>query len=384
MNIIGIVTEYNPLHNGHIYQIKKIKEMYPDSIIVVAMSANYTMRGEISVLDKWTKTKLCLENGIDIVLEIPFIYANQSSDIFSYAAIKMLSAFKIDTLVFGSESNNLDKLKAISKVQINNNEFDTLVKKYLDKGYNYPTSLAKSIHDITLYTIKESNDILAVSYIKEIIKNNYNINIVPIKRTNSFKSSLMSSDIISAYQIRQLLKSNININKYIPYNKKYIRNIDYAKLFLLIKYKVISEYNKIEEYHLITEGIEKRIYDGILKSDNYEELVNYVSNKRVTINKVNRMLINIFVGFTKEDKENTKNLKSKYDDLSKESNSEKEFSLEDPKYYSKIKKNISIPVYTKFEKNVMDTELKASYLYSLIVNDKSIFKSEITSHVITK
>ena len=285
MNVIGIVTEYNPLHNGHIYQIKKIKEMYPDSIIVVAMSANYTMRGEISVLDKWTKTKLCLENGIDIVLEIPFIYANQSSDIFSYAAIKMLSAFKIDTLVFGSESNNLDKLKAISKVQIDNNEFDTLVKKYLDKGYNYPTSLAKSIHDITLYTIKESNDILAVSYIKEIIKNKYNINIVPIKRTNSFKSSLMSSDIISAYQIRQLLKSNINISKYIPYNKKYIRNIDYAKLFLLIKYKVISEYNKIKEYHLITEGIEKRIYDGILKSDNYEELVNYVSNKRVTLIK---------------------------------------------------------------------------------------------------
>ena len=114
MNVIGIVTEYNPLHNGHIYQIKKIKEMYPDSIIVVAMSANYTMRGEISVLDKWTKTKLCLENGIDIVLEIPFIYANQSSDIFSYAAIKMLSAFKIDTLVFGSESNNLDKLKDLS------------------------------------------------------------------------------------------------------------------------------------------------------------------------------------------------------------------------------------------------------------------------------
>lgn len=126
---------------------------------------------------------------------------------------------------------------------------------------------------------------------------------------------------------------------------------------------------------MITEGIEKRIYDGILKSDNYEELVNYVSNKRVTINKVNRMLINIFVGFTKEDKENTKNLS--YIKLLG-------LSSEGKKYYSKIKKNISIPVYTKFEKNVMDTELKASYLYSLIVNDKSIFKSEITSHVITK
>ena len=96
---------------------------------------------------------------------------------------------------------------------------------------------------------------------------------------------------------------------------------------------------------MITEGIEKRIYDGILKSDNYEELVNYVSNKRVTINKVNRMLINIFVGFTKEDKENTKNLS--YIKLLG-------LSSEGKKYYSKIKKNISIPVYTKFEKNVMD------------------------------
>ena len=348
--------------------------MYPDSIIVVAMSANYTMRGEISVLDKWTKTKLCLENGIDIVLEIPFIYANQSSDIFSYAAIKMLSAFKIDTLVFGSESNNLDKLKAISKVQIDNNEFDTLVKKYLDKGYNYPTSLAKSIHDITLYTIKESNDILAVSYIKEIIKNNYNINIVPIKRTNSFKSSLMSSDIISAYQIRQLLKSNINISKYIPYNKKYIRNIDYAKLFLLIKYKVISEKNSLNKYHLIDEGIENRIYEGVIKCDNYDDLVKYISNKRVTINKVNRILINIFVGLTKEEASNKELSYIKILGLSKNGK----------KYYSKIKKDINIKVCNKFEKDVMNTELKASYLYSIITNDKSIFNSEIINHTITK
>lgn len=88
MQVIGIVTEYNPFHNGHLYQIKKIKEMYPGSVIIVAMSGNYTMRGEISVLDKWNKTNIAINNGIDIVLEIPFIYSNQSSDIFSYAALK--------------------------------------------------------------------------------------------------------------------------------------------------------------------------------------------------------------------------------------------------------------------------------------------------------
>ena len=112
-----------------------------------------------------------------------------------------------------------------------------------------------------------------------------------------------------------------------------------------------------------------------IRTDLIIENIDEFNDKRVTINKVNRMLINIFVGFTKEDKENTKNLS--YIKLLG-------LSSEGKKYYSKIKKNISIPVYTKFEKNVMDTELKASYLYSLIVNDKSIFKSEITSHVITK
>ena len=106
MKIIGIVTEYNPFHNGHMYQIEKIKEMYPNSILIIAMSGNYTQRGEISVINKWNKAKIAVNNGIDIVLEIPFIFSNQSADTFSYAALKMLSEFKIDTLVFGSECNN--------------------------------------------------------------------------------------------------------------------------------------------------------------------------------------------------------------------------------------------------------------------------------------
>lgn len=375
MQIIGIVTEYNPFHNGHLYQIKKIKEMYPDSVIIVAMSGNYTMRGEISVLDKWNKTNIAINNGIDIVLEIPFIYSNQSSDIFSYAALKMLNEFKIEKLVFGSETNNIDLLSLASSVQIDNKKFDSLVKDYMSKGYNYPSSIGKSIYELTGIKIKESNDILGVSYIKEILKNKYNIKPISIKRTNNFKTNTKKSNIISAYEIREFLNKNESIKEYVPNNvTPYIKKVDYEKLFNLIKYKVISEKNSLNKYHLIDEGIENRIYEGVIKCDNYDDLVKYISNKRVTINKVNRILINIFVGLTKEEVSNKELSYIKILGLSKNGK----------KYYSKIKKDINIKVYTKFEKEVMNTELKASYLYSIITNDKSIFNSEIINHTITK
>ena len=375
MQVIGIVTEYNPFHNGHLYQIQKIKEMYPDSVIIVAMSGNYTMRGEISVLDKWNKTNIAINNGIDIVLEIPFIYSNQSSDIFSYAALKMLNEFKIEKLVFGSETNNIDLLSLASSVQIDNKKFDSLVKDYMSKGYNYPSSIGKSIYELTGIKIKESNDILGVSYIKEILKNKYNIKPISIKRTNNFKTNTKKSNIISAYEIREFLNKNESIKEYVPNNvTPYIKKVDYEKLFNLIKYKVISEKNSLNKYHLIDEGIENRIYEGVIKCDNYDDLVKYISNKRVTINKVNRILINIFVGLTKEEASNKELSYIKILGLSKNGK----------KYYSKVKKDINIKVCNKFEKDVMNTELKASYLYSIITNDKSIFNSEIINHTITK
>lgn len=120
MNVIGIVVEYNPFHNGHLYQINKIKELYPDSIIIVAMSTHFTQRGDVSVLDKWNKTKIALDNNIDIVLEIPFVFSNSSADTFSYASLRMLNELNINILIFGSESNDIDMLKKCAKVQVNN------------------------------------------------------------------------------------------------------------------------------------------------------------------------------------------------------------------------------------------------------------------------
>ena len=100
MKIIGIIAEYNPFHLGHLYQINKIKEIYPDSIIIAIISTNFTQRGDISIINKWNKTKICLDNNIDIILELPYTYATQSADIFANGSLKILNSMNIDTLVY--------------------------------------------------------------------------------------------------------------------------------------------------------------------------------------------------------------------------------------------------------------------------------------------
>ena len=153
MPVIGIIAEYNPIHLGHIYQIKKAKEYFPNSIIILITNGPFTQRGNISILNKWDKTKICLENQIDLVVELPFAYATQSADIFAASAIKILNYLKIDTLVFGSESNDLNKLEQIVDTQLNNKNYDKLVKHYLKTGINYPTAMSKALFDILGYTI---------------------------------------------------------------------------------------------------------------------------------------------------------------------------------------------------------------------------------------
>ena len=106
MNIIGIVCEYNPFHNGHNYQIDEIKKKYKDSIIIAIMSSSFTQRGNLSIINKWNKTKSALLNNVDLVIELPYIYTTQSSDIFAHYALFYLNKLKIDTICFGSETNN--------------------------------------------------------------------------------------------------------------------------------------------------------------------------------------------------------------------------------------------------------------------------------------
>ena len=134
------------------------------------MSGNFTQRGDVSVINKWDKTDIALHFGVDLVIELPFVFATQGADIFARASIEILDKIGVDYLVFGSESNDVKKLTELAKIQVNNKEYDKLVKEYLDDGVNYPTALSSALTDLTETKINTPNDTLGLTYIREIIK----------------------------------------------------------------------------------------------------------------------------------------------------------------------------------------------------------------------
>ena len=128
MKAIGIIAEYNPFHNGHLYHIQKIKEKYKSYKLILVMTGNFVQRGDFAIIDKWKRCEIALKNGIDLVVELPYPFATQSADFFAYGAITILEYLKVEKIIFGSESNNIKDLEIIAKTQIKNEEFDKLVK----------------------------------------------------------------------------------------------------------------------------------------------------------------------------------------------------------------------------------------------------------------
>ncbi len=377
--IIGIIAEYNPFHLGHIYQINEIKKIYPDSTIIVIISPSFTQRGDISIINKYNKTLICLENNIDLVVELPYPYATQSSDIFAKGAIEILNKLNIDTLVFGSESNDVETLKNLANISNNNTNYHNKVKEYLNKGYNYPTAMSKALYDITNVNINTPNDLLALSYLKVINKYNYNITPLSIKRTNNYHSNTLdNSNIVNASLIRKLYNEDKDISNYIATNSinKLIK-IDYNYLYSLLRLQIINNINNLNEFQTVEEGIENRIKKYIYKSNTWEELVKNIKTKRYTYNRINRMLIHILNNYKKTDNDN---INIDYIRILG-------FNSKGRKHLNNIKKNIDIKLISNYKPNIselLDLEFKITCNYAIITKDNELITKEFSSYPIRK
>ncbi len=362
MNIIGIVCEYNPFHNGHLYQINKIKELYPNSIIIACMSSSFTERGDMSILNKFEKTTIALQYGIDIVIELPYIYTVQSADTFAKYSVSLLNNLKIDTLVFGTERDNIDDIVSSAKMQINNKEYNNLVKKYMDEGNNYPTALNNALKDIGVSSITEPNDLLALSYIKEIIKNNYSINCINIKRTNDFHDIESNSCVVSASNIRNSILNNKDYSHQVPsevYKLLKNKKINNDKYFELLKYKILSEQD-LSKYVEVDEGIDLRIKKVINESNSLESLIQNIKTKRYTYNKISRILNHILCSFRKDEFVND----IEYIRILG-------FTNNGQKYLNSIKKDIKLPILNSYDSKykTLEVEKRITNIYSIIYDD---------------
>ena len=367
---IGIICEYNPFHNGHIYHINKVKEMYPDSRIILVMSGNFLQRGDVSLINKWDKTKIALNHGIDLVIELPFVFATQGADKFAHGAIQILNNLRVDKIVFGSECNDIEFLKNLANIQIYNDEYNLFVKKYVNDGINYPSAMSKALNELCGKTVDNPNDILGLCYIKELLLMNSSIEPICIKRTSDYHSTKLDS-ICSARAIREAIKSNKDISSFVPSDSlEFIEKKCFIdNYFLFLKYKIMTT-DDLSMFVTVDDAIQYRIKKYINSCNSLGELIQCVKTKRYTYNRIMRMFLHILCNFTNN--ENDKCFDIHYIRVLGFNSSGRVF-LRD------VKESCSLPIISNFSSLsdiMLDIEFRSTCIYSIIFSDNSIVESE--------
>ena len=323
---IGIIAEYNPFHNGHLYQIQKAKELTGADTVIAVMSGNFTQRGETSLINKFEKTKIALQNEVDMVIELPTIYSISSAENFALGGIKILNEIgNIDYLVFGIEEDNLQELQAIADVLVNeNDEFKRTIKEELDKGNSYPKAreiaLKKVLSSENMEDIMQKpNNILAIEYLKALKITNSRIKPFAIKRKNSMHHDKnINENYASGTYIRKLfIENNFDeISKVVPkytYEKllelksrgTYVTSINDFSDIVIYKIRMMTK-EEISKIADVNEGLENSIKLASTTCKTIDEIIDKVSTKRYTKTRISRILTYILLDITKSDMEQSK------------------------------------------------------------------------------
>ncbi len=356
MKATGIVVEYNPFHNGHKYHINEALKQTKPEVLIAVMSPNFVQRGEPAIMPKDVRIKAALENGINIVVELPFIYAVESADIFAQYSVEILERLFCTYIVFGSETGDTKEFMK----KYNNNELitsprlDEEIQKLMDKGYGYPKAYSEATKKIKDFYLETPNDILANSYLSTINNQEYTILPVSIKRNDVFKN---------AREIRGFINKNEKISSFtaIKYDKKDIHLYD--SYFNLLKYKLLSTpIEQLSSIHLVTEGIENLLLKNIKQANNMEEFISMCISKRYSGARIRRIIAHILCG---TDAKLARSILSKpipyirivgIDGKGKE-------------YLKSIRKRLEVPVYAKFvgrEDSIAQIEKRASDVYYMV------------------
>ena len=400
MKAVGLVTEYNPFHNGHLYHLNKAMELTGADISVAVMSGDFVQRGELAVLDKYTRASMALNSGVNLVVELPVNYAVSSAESFAAGALKVLDYIKADSIAFGSESGNIERLSKLAHILCDNE--DTLYKeisKYTANGISYAAARQKVVEKLTdkdtAAMLTSSNNILAVEYLKAIIKNNYAIKPYTVQRQgDSYNDTDIRSEYASATALRGNLKAD-NISKYIPVkaglilssNTNYIYPDDITEALFtrLLGILFASSYDKnvfienVMRYPDVNKEIAGRLYksamdmitrtvpQGAESKDNgafsFGSLCEHIKTKEVPLSRIKRALVRITLGLDKKHMEKYAN--EPYIRVLG-------FDKKGQEYLSYIRKTVEVPLITKIAdyKEMLLDDIHAANIYNMIVAGK--------------
>lgn len=340
--VLGIIAEYNPFHNGHLYHLKESKKATGAEYTVAIISGNFTQRGSTSIIDKWKKTEMALQNGVDLIIELPVLYSISSSENFAEGSIKILNSLGIiDFLSFGSETSDIKILNNFANILYDEpKEYKKILSNYLDTGLSFPKArenalleYIKNFEDINTNfdnyknILSSPNNILGIEYLKALKKYKGSIKPVCIKRSiadyNSSDISINTS-IASATAIRELIKNkNFNTIKTVIPEKSYSiladcinsgciipdLNCFEKEIIYVLRKMSIKEIANLPD---VSEGLEFLIKKAVNSCNTLTELLNTIKSKRYTITRLQRILLYALLDISKKDMKLSKEVDSPY------------------------------------------------------------------------
>ncbi len=379
MNFCGIISEFNPFHNGHEYIIREAKKQTGLNVVCL-MSGNFVQRGKPAIQNKYIRAKNAVNAGATAVLELPTIFACSNAENFAYGAIKILSAIGVTHIAFGVENTSLEILKQVAELKFKNSvEFKNAFKNEIQNGINFNTALKRAIaKNINVENIEDvlnkPNNILAIEYLTAILKTKSKLIPVAIKRCdNGYYSEKQSGKFLSASAIRNKILNGESYSEFVPKNAicTEIFSKNHQKMLNLLQILNIRKLNESElnNFYDYSEGIEFRIKKISECYNTLPEMVNEISSPRYRLARVNKLLLYPLLGITKNITEKAYTSKPVCKVLA--------IKKEHKNILSEISKNsINLIVSNKdylsldeVQKLVIDIDLNASLLFNTITEN---------------
>lgn len=318
--ILGIVSEYNPFHNGHLHHLELSKQLTNTDFTVAVMSGNFVQRGDTSIVDKWTKAEMALKSGVDLVIELPVVYALSSAENFADGAIKILNSLGVvDYVSFGSEIGEISPLNDVASILYREpKEFSSLILAQLRSGLSYPKAreiaLSQFFGNSKKYTevLSNPNNILGVEYLKALKRHRSTIKPLTIKRDYSdYNSTKVKSGIASATAIREMIKAKKNVHYVVPYetyelleekinNNQIIPDLSVfeKEIIYALRKMTLTEIAKLPD---VSEGLENKIKGAANTCNTLSELIEKIKSKRYTQTRIQRILLYALLNISQKD-----------------------------------------------------------------------------------
>lgn len=353
MHAVGLVTEYNPFHNGHRYHLSQARELTHAEVVVAVMSGNFTQRGEPTLLDKWQRAQAALTNGVDLVVELPIFMAVQPAHRFAAGALELLAALGVDDVVFGAEHPKWDFKQLVAAEQ------NFTASGFSQYNATFATQFNEQLKDQTGLSLTDPNDILSFGYYKAQINERLPLRLHPIQRRGSqYHDERIEGKIASASAIRQAVLEHGDFKQAVPVQtaqqlQKLQQVPSWDAMYPMLRNQLIqAPVEQLAQIYQMAEGLEYRMKDAAQRNLSFAGFMKAVKTKRYTYVHLLRVYLYTILQLTES--QVSDHLKRPYLHVLS-------FNERGRDYLHSIKKQVELPLLTKIDQNLRDDLLNLDY-----------------------